>query len=62
MNFELGEEQIMLKNSAREFLDKECPKKHVRAMMDDEKGALEKNGRTGMAGISDSRAIRWGGE
>jgi len=38
MNFELGEEQIMLKNSAREFLDKECPKKHVRAMMDDEKG------------------------
>ena len=38
MNFELGEEQIMLKTSAREFLDKECPKKHVRAMMDDEKG------------------------
>ncbi len=38
MNFELGEEQIMLKNSAREFLDKECPKKHVRMMMDDEKG------------------------
>jgi alkylation response protein AidB-like acyl-CoA dehydrogenase len=38
MNFELGEEQIMLKNSAREFLDKECPKKHVRAMIDDEKG------------------------
>ena len=38
MDFELGEEQIMLKTSAREFLDKECPKKHVRAMMDDEKG------------------------
>jgi len=38
MNFELGEEQMMLKTSAREFLDKECPKRHVRAMMDDEKG------------------------
>jgi alkylation response protein AidB-like acyl-CoA dehydrogenase len=38
MNFELGEEQVMLKTSAREFLDKECQKKHVRAMMDDEKG------------------------
>jgi alkylation response protein AidB-like acyl-CoA dehydrogenase len=38
MNFELNEEQTMLKTSAREFLDKECPKKHVRAMMDDEKG------------------------
>ncbi len=38
MNFELAEEQVMLKNSAREFLEKECPKKHVRAMMDDERG------------------------
>jgi alkylation response protein AidB-like acyl-CoA dehydrogenase len=38
MNFELDEEQLMLKNSAREFLDKECPKKYVRAMMDDVKG------------------------
>jgi alkylation response protein AidB-like acyl-CoA dehydrogenase len=38
MNFELEEEQIMLKTSAREFLDKECPKKYVRAMIDDEKG------------------------
>ena len=38
MNFELGEEQLMLKTSAREFLDKECQKKHVRVMMDDEKG------------------------
>jgi 3-oxocholest-4-en-26-oyl-CoA dehydrogenase beta subunit len=38
MNFELDEEQIMLKNSAREFLVQECPKKLVRAMMEDEKG------------------------
>lgn len=38
MNFELEEEQLMLKSSAREFLDKECPKKQVRAMMDDSKG------------------------
>ena len=38
MNFELDEEQIMLKTSARDFLEKECPKKHVRAMMEDERG------------------------
>ncbi len=38
MNFELDEEQIMLKTSARDFLDNECPKKLVRAMMEDEKG------------------------
>lgn len=38
MDFGLSEEQVMLKTSAREFLDKECPKKLVRAMMDDEKG------------------------
>ena len=38
MDFELGEEQVMLKTSARDFLDKECQKKDVRAMMDDEKG------------------------
>jgi alkylation response protein AidB-like acyl-CoA dehydrogenase len=38
MNFELDEEQIMLKTSARDFLDKECPKKLVRAMMEDEAG------------------------
>jgi alkylation response protein AidB-like acyl-CoA dehydrogenase len=38
MDFELGEEQVMLKTSAREFLDKECTKKYVRAMIDDEKG------------------------
>ncbi|MFC1971450.1 acyl-CoA dehydrogenase family protein [Chloroflexota bacterium] len=38
MDFELGEEQVMLKTSAREFLEKECPKKLVRDMMEDEKG------------------------
>jgi alkylation response protein AidB-like acyl-CoA dehydrogenase len=38
MDFELGEEQTMLKTSARDFLEKECPKKLVRDMMDDEKG------------------------
>jgi len=38
MDFELGEEQVMLKTSARDFLDKECPKKLVRDMMEDEKG------------------------
>jgi len=41
MNFELDEEQIMLKTAAREFLDKECPKKLVRDMMEDEKGYSE---------------------
>ena len=38
MNFELGEEQLMLKASAREFLAKECPKKLVREIMTGEKG------------------------
>ena len=38
MDFELGEEQVMLKTSARDFLEKECPKQLVRAMMDDEQG------------------------
>jgi len=38
MDFELGEEQVMLKTSARDFLEKECPKQLVRDMMDDEKG------------------------
>jgi len=38
MEFGLTEEQEMLKTMARDFLEKECPKTHVRAMMDDEKG------------------------
>jgi alkylation response protein AidB-like acyl-CoA dehydrogenase len=38
MDFELGEEQVMLKTSARDFLENECPKKLVRDMMEDETG------------------------
>ena len=38
MDFELGEEQTMLKTAARDFLDKECPKSLVRDMMEDETG------------------------
>lgn len=38
MNFELDEEQVMLKTSARDFLEKECPKELVREMMEDETG------------------------
>jgi alkylation response protein AidB-like acyl-CoA dehydrogenase len=38
MDFELGEEQIMLKTSARDFLENECPKQLVRDMMEDERG------------------------
>ena len=38
MNFELDEEQVMLKTAARDFLEKECTKKFVRAMMEDVRG------------------------
>jgi len=38
MDFGLNEEQDMLKTMARDFLTKECPKAHVRKMMDDEIG------------------------
>ena len=38
MDFGLSEDQVMLKTAAREFLEKECPKKLVRQMMDDERG------------------------
>ena len=38
MDFSLSEEQEMLRKSAREFLDQECPKKFVREMEQDEKG------------------------
>ncbi len=38
MDFELGEEQVMLKTMARDFLENECQKRHVREMMEDEKG------------------------
>jgi len=38
MDFSLSEQQEMLRNSARDFLAKECPKTLVREMEDDEKG------------------------
>ncbi len=38
MDLGLSEQQEMLKKSAREFLDKECPKTLVRAMEEDSKG------------------------
>ena len=38
MDFELSEDQVMLKTSARDFLEKECPKTLVREMMEDERG------------------------
>ena len=36
MNFELDEEQVMLKTSARDFLENECPKELVREVMETE--------------------------
>ncbi len=38
MDFDLNEEQKMLKKAARDFLEKECPKSLVRQMMEDERG------------------------
>ena len=38
MDLGLSETQQMLKNSAREFLDSECPDTYVRAMEEDERG------------------------
>jgi alkylation response protein AidB-like acyl-CoA dehydrogenase len=38
MDYSLSEQQEMLKNAARDFLEKECPKSHVRDMEKDEKG------------------------
>ena len=38
MDLALTEAQEMLKNSAREFLERECPPSLVRAMEDDERG------------------------
>ncbi|TMB68851.1 MAG: acyl-CoA dehydrogenase [Chloroflexi bacterium] len=38
MDLGLDEQQEMLKNFARDFLEKECPESLVRAMEDDEKG------------------------
>ncbi len=38
MDLGLSEEQELLKNFARDFLEKECPEKHVREMEEDEQG------------------------
>ena len=38
MDLGLSEEQEMLKNFARDFLEKECPEKLVRDMEEDERG------------------------
>lgn len=38
MDLGLSEEQELLKNSAREFLENECTEEHVRAMEEDEQG------------------------
>ncbi len=38
MDLGLNEQQELLKNSAREFLENECPETHVREMEEDEKG------------------------
>ena len=37
MDFDFSKEQVILKESARRFLEKECPKQLVRALTDDEK-------------------------
>jgi alkylation response protein AidB-like acyl-CoA dehydrogenase len=38
MDLGLSEEQELLKNSARDFLEKECPESYVRQMEEDERG------------------------
>ena len=38
MNFGLTEEQLILKKTARDFLEKECPRSMVREMATDETG------------------------
>jgi alkylation response protein AidB-like acyl-CoA dehydrogenase len=38
MDFGFSDDQEMLRNSARDFLAKECPMTYVRQMMDDERG------------------------
>jgi len=38
MDFGFSQEQEMLRNSARDFLAKECPMTYVRQMMEDDRG------------------------
>ena len=55
MDLGLSEEQEMLKNFARDFLEKECPEKLVRDMEEDEKGyspeLWQKMGEQGWQGL-----------
>ncbi len=41
MDFGFSEEQEMLRDSVREFLDRECPMSYVRQMMEDDRGFAE---------------------
>src|SRR5262245_22117106 len=41
MDFGFNEEQEMLRQSARQFLEAECPSTYVRQMMEDERGYSE---------------------
>ena len=58
MDLGLDEQQELLKNSARDFLEKECPEKLVRDMEEDEKGyspeLWKKMARAGLAWASSS--------
>ena len=38
MNFDFSEDQIMIKDSAKKFLENECPKEKVRELKEDDKG------------------------
>jgi alkylation response protein AidB-like acyl-CoA dehydrogenase len=38
MNYDISEEQTMIKDTAHKFLSKECPGEFVRAMVDDQRG------------------------
>ncbi|HVN85243.1 MAG TPA: acyl-CoA dehydrogenase family protein [Candidatus Binatia bacterium] len=50
MDFGFSEEQEMLRQSARQFLESECAMTHVRKMMDDDRGYSEEQW-TKMAGL-----------
>jgi len=41
MDYDLNEEQVMLKDAARRFLKERCPSSYVRSMAEDEKGYEE---------------------
>ncbi|PIQ46256.1 MAG: acyl-CoA dehydrogenase [Deltaproteobacteria bacterium CG12_big_fil_rev_8_21_14_0_65_43_10] len=38
MDFDFSEDQVMIRDSARKFLEKECPKDKIRELKEDEKG------------------------